>query len=206
MQCLQDILERGTSDFVWSISNSQLADLNSKIKDNIWYHVYYRYIPLEPIVISSLVFSVVAMILSLARVLRSYKEGKRKRQSDLFSNVTTLTRIIEDEKFVQSRRALRKDKLLNQLRESNGNDNLVFELDVASEDSARNVASTYDRLGFILKHDKELEDKFIQWQSYVIADMWLLTRDLVTKKWRSKNQSYLKEFERIGKKALEIET
>ena len=146
------------------------------------------------------------MILSLARVLGSYKEGKRKRQSDLFSNVTTLTRIIEDEKFVQSRRALRKDKLLNQLRESNGNDNLVFELDVASEDSARNVASTYDRLGFILKHDKELEDEFIQWQSYVIADMWLLTRDLVTKKWRSKNQSYLKEFERIGKKALEIET
>jgi hypothetical protein len=161
---------------------------------------------LEPIVISSLVFSVVAMILSLARVLRSYKEGKRKRQSDLFSNVTTLTRIIEDEKFVQSRRALRKNKLLNQLRESNGNDNLVFELDVATEDAARNVASTYDRLGFILKHDKELEDEFIQWQSYVIADMWLLTRDLVTKKWRLKNQSYLKEFERIGKKALEIES
>jgi hypothetical protein len=161
---------------------------------------------LEPIVISSLVFSVVAMILSLARVLRSYKEGKRKRQSDLFSNVTTLTRIIEDEKFVQSRRALRKNKLLNQLREANGNNNLIFELDVATEDAARNVASTYDRLGFILKHDKELEDEFIQWQSYVIADMWLLTRDLVTKKWRSKNQSYLKEFERIGKKALEIET
>jgi len=168
--------------------------------------VYSRYIPLEPIVISSLVFSVVAMILSLARVLRSYKEGKRKRQSDLFSNVTNITRIIEDEKFVQSRRALRKNKFLNQLREGNGNDNLVFELDLATEDAARNVASIYDRLGFILKHDKELEDEFIQWQSYVIADMWLLTRDLVTKKWRSKNQSYLKEFERIGKKALEIET
>ena len=167
--------------------------------------MYSRYIPLEPIVISSLVFSMVAMILSLARVLRSYKEGKRKRQSDLFSNVTNITRIIEDEKFVQSRRALRKNKLLNQVREANGND-LVFELDVATEDAARNVASTYDRLGFIMKHDKELEDEFIQWQSYVIADMWLLTRDLVTKKWRSKNQSYLKEFERIGKKALDIET
>ena len=161
---------------------------------------------MEPIVISSLVFSVVAMILSLARVLRSYKECNRKRQSDLFSNVTNITRIIEDEKFVQSRRALRKNKLLNQLREANGNNNLIFELDVATEDAARNVASSYDRLGLILKHDKELEDEFIQWQSYVIADMWLLTRDLVTKKWRSKNQSYLKEFERIGKKALEIET
>lgn len=161
---------------------------------------------MEPIVISSLIFSVVAMILSLARILRSHKEGKRKRQSDLFSNVTNITRIMEDEKFIQSRRALRKNKLLNQLREGNGNDSLIFELDVATVDAARNVASTYDRLGFILKHDKELEDEFIQWQSYVIADMWLLTRDLVTKKWRSKNQSYLKEFERIGKKALDIET
>lgn len=146
------------------------------------------------------------MGLSLARIVRSYREGKRKRQSDLFSNVTNITRIIEDEKFVQSRRALRKNKLLNQLREGDGTDKLVFELDMATEDAARNVASTYDRLGFILKHDKELEDEFIQWQSYVIADMWLLTKDLVTKKWRSKNQSYLKEFERIGKKALDIET
>jgi hypothetical protein len=142
------------------------------------------------------------MVSSLARILRSYKEGKRKRQSDLFSNVTNITRIIEDEKFVQSRRALRKNKLLNQLREGNGNDNIIFELDVATEDATRNVASTYDRLSFILKHDKELEDEFVQWQSYVIADMWLLTRDLVTKKWRSKNLSYLKEFERIGKKAV----
>ena len=161
---------------------------------------------MELIILSSLIFSIVAMGLSLARIVRSYREGKRKRQSDLFSNVTNITRIIEDEKFVQSRRALRKNKLLNQLREGNGNDNIIFELDVATEDATRNVASTYDRLSFILKHDKELEDEFVQWQSYVIADMWLLTRDLVTKKWRSKNQSYLKEFERIGKKAVDIET
>ncbi len=161
---------------------------------------------MEPLVISSLIFSVVAMGLSLARILRSYREGKRKRQSDLFSNITSITRIIEDEKFVQSRRALRKNKLLNHIREGNGNEQLLFELDVATEDAARNVASNYDRLGFILKHDKELEDEFIQWQSYVIADMWLLTKELITKKWRSKNQSYLKEFERIGIKALDIET
>ena len=161
---------------------------------------------MEPLVISSLIFSVVAMGLPLARILRSHREGKRKRQSDLFSNITTITKIIEDEKFVQSRRALRKSKLLNEIREGNGNEQLVFELDMATEDAARNVASNYERLGFILKHDKELEDEFIQWQSYVIADMWLLIRELVIKKWRSKNQSYLKEFERIGKKALDIET
>lgn len=27
---------------------------------------------------------------------------------------------------------------------------------MATEDTARNVASTYDRLGFILKHDKRV--------------------------------------------------
>lgn len=160
---------------------------------------------MELIVVSSLIFSVVAIALSSARILRSYIEAKRKRQSDLFSNVTNIARIINDEKFVQYRRILRKNKLLNRLREGNGNDNVIFELDMVTEEAARNVASAYDRLGFILKHDKELEDEFIQWKGYVIADMWLLTKDLVTKKWRSRNKRYLKEFERIGRKAINIE-
>jgi hypothetical protein len=43
-------------------------------------------------------------------------------------------------------------------------------------------------------------------RAMLLSDMWLLTKDLVIKKWLSKNQSYLKEFERIGKKALDIET
>lgn len=160
---------------------------------------------MELIVVSSLIFSVVAIALSSARILRSYIEAKRKRQSDLFSNVTNIARIINDEKFVQYRRVLRKNKLLNRLREGNGNDNVIFELYMVTEEAARNVASVYDRLGFILKHDKELEDEFIQWKGYVIADMWLLTKDLVTKKWRSRNERYLKEFERIGRKAINIE-
>jgi hypothetical protein len=107
---------------------------------------------------------------------------------------------------------LRKNKLLIQLKDGNykndnenENDNLIFEIDPATEEAARNVANTYDRLGFILKHDKELEDEFIQWQSYVIADMWLFTKDLVNKKWRSRNKNYLKEFERISQKAFEYE-
>lgn len=160
---------------------------------------------MELIVVSSLIFSVVAIALSSARILRSYIEAKRKRQSDLFSNVTNIARIINDEKFVRYRRVLRKNKLLNRLREGNGNDNVIFELDMVTEEAARNVASAYDKLGFILKHDKELEDEFIQWKGYVIADMWLLTKDLVTKKWRSRNKRYLKEFERIGRKAINIE-
>jgi hypothetical protein len=162
---------------------------------------------LEPIIVFSFIFSLIAIGLSLVRILRSQKESKRKRQADLFLNVTNLIRIIEDEKFIQSRKALRKNKLLNQLKDENNNknDNLIFEIDPATEEAAKYVASTYDRLGFILKHDKELEDEFIQWQSYVIADMWLFTKDLVNKKWRSRNKQYLKEFERLSLKARDNE-
>ena len=106
------------------------------------------------------------MGLSLVRVLKSHGESKRKREANLFSNVTNITKLIDDEKFIQSRRAIRKNKLLNQLREGNGNDNLIFEIDLSTEEAAKNVATTYDRLGF-MKHDKELEDEFLQWQSYV---------------------------------------
>ena len=35
--------------------------------------------------------------------------------------------------------------------------------------------------------------------------MWLFTKDLVNKKWRSRNKNYLKEFERISQKAFEYE-
>jgi hypothetical protein len=160
---------------------------------------------LEPIIVFSFIFSLIAIGLSLARILRSQKESKRKRQADLFLNVTNIIKILEDEKFIQSRKALRKNKILNQLKDGTKNDNLIFEIDPGTEEAARNVASTYDRLGFILKHDKELEDEFIQWQSYVIADMWLFTKDLVNKKWRSRNKKYLKEFERISYKALDNE-
>ena len=140
----------------------------------------------------------------MVRILKSQKESKRKRQSDLFLNVTNLIRILEDKKFIQSRSARRKNKFLIQLKDvTYKNDNLIFEIDPATEEAARNVAITYYRLGFILKYDKELEDEFIQWQSYVIADMWLFTIDLVNKKWRSRNKNYLKEFERISQKALE---
>jgi len=159
---------------------------------------------LDGIAVTSLIISLIAMGLSLVRVLKSYGESNRKREANLFSNVTNITKLLDDEKFIQSRRAIRKNKLLNQLREGNGNDNLIFEIDLATEEAAKNVATTYDKLGF-MKHDKELEDEFLQWQSYAISDMWLLTKYLVTKKWRTRNKSNLKVFEGLSNRALNNE-
>jgi hypothetical protein len=63
---------------------------------------------MEPIILFSLIFSLTAIALSLVRIFKSQKESKRKRQSDLFLNVTNLIRLFEDEKFIQSRRAQKK--------------------------------------------------------------------------------------------------
>jgi hypothetical protein len=167
---------------------------------------------LEPIVASSLIFSIIAMGLSSVRIFHSVvktahsrRESKLKRQADLFLNVTNIMRILDNPNFIQSKRALRKNKVLNQLKEgnnNNNNNNLTLQVDLSTEEAAKNVASTYDRLGFMLKHDEELEEEFIHWQSFVIADMWLLTKDLIANKWRARNKMYLKEFERLGNKAL----
>jgi hypothetical protein len=145
------------------------------------------------------------MGLSLVRILKLHKESQHKRKAELFSNVTSITKILEDEKFIQSRRALRKSKVLNDLKDGIKNTTLISQIDIATEDSARYVATTYDRLGFILKHDDQLEEEFINWQSYIVADMWLLTKALVTDKWRVRNKTYLKEFERLGNLALQNE-
>ena len=63
---------------------------------------------LEPLILFSFIFSLTAIGLSLVRILKSQNESKRKRQSDLFLNVTNLIRLLEDEKFIQSRSALKK--------------------------------------------------------------------------------------------------
>lgn len=97
---------------------------------------------MERIVVSSFVFSLTATILSLARILRSYKENQRKKETDLILKVTNLVRIIEDEKFIQSRKALKNNSNeLKDVRNNNNNNtyevNLIFEIDAAIEEAVR---------------------------------------------------------------------
>ena len=73
-------------------------------------------------------------------------------------------------------------------------------LDEKTQEAARFIATTYDRLGFILQHDPVLENEILEWNRDVIADMWLMTRQLIMKKLRIRNPNYAKEFERIGKR------
>ena len=152
---------------------------------------------------ASLVISLMAVSVTL---IRFKKESKRQRQADLVSTLTDIVKLIDNDRAVESRGILRKNKILNMLKD--GRDDsamLITQIDSETEEAARYVATTYDRLGFILKHDKELEEEVLQWHGYVIVDMWMLTGDLVMKKWRQRSQAYLLEFEKLSKKAIDHE-
>lgn len=67
------------------------------------------------------------------------------------------------------------------------------------------MAVAYDKLGFILKYDHELERRVLEWHGDDIAEMWVMLRPVVEGEWRGRNSRYAMEFERLGKKAVEFE-
>lgn len=152
--------------------------------------------------LSSLIISLLAVSITL---LRYTKESKRQRVADIVSALTDVIKLIDNDRAVRSRALLRKNEFLNSLKITKDNDDEnepLTRLDSETEAAARYVATTYDRLGFILKHDNDLEDEIIRWHGSVIADMWILIRQLIIKKWRIRDSEYMMEFERLGEKAL----
>ena len=151
---------------------------------------------------ASLVISLMAVLVTL---IRFKKESKRQRQADLVSTLTDIVKLIDNDRAVESRGILRKNKILMLKDGRDDSAMLITQIDSETEEAARYVATTYDRLGFILRHDKELEEEVLQWHGYVIVDMWMLTGDLIMKKWRQRSQAYLLEFEKLSKKAIDHE-
>ncbi len=149
--------------------------------------------------LASLMVAFSAVAISM---IRFRKESKIQRQADLVSTFTDIVKLIDNDRAVDSRGILRADRTLNALKDS-GDDPLP-EIDEKTREAARYVATTYDRLGFILKHDPNLENEILRWQGDVIADMWHLTRPLIVKKWRLRNPGYAKEFERLAEKAASL--
>ncbi len=154
----------------------------------------------EYVSIASIVIASSAVIVSLLR----FRKDKVKAQADMVSALAALVRHIDSEKAVEARGILRADAVLNSMDGKEIDDATIAKISEKTQEAARYIATTYDRLGFILKHDKSLEDEVLGWNGDVIADMWRLTRSLVKKKWRSRNPHYAKEFERLAQRAEEM--
>jgi hypothetical protein len=154
----------------------------------------------EYVSIASIVIASSAVVVALLR----FRKDKLKAQADLVSALAALVRHIDNDKAVEARGILRKDPVLNGMVGKELDDATMAGISEKTQEAARYIATTYDRLGFILKHDESLENEVLGWNGDVISDMWRLTGSLVKKKWRSRNPHYAKEFERLAQRAAEM--
>lgn len=145
--------------------------------------------------IASLLISISAFGISLVRFR---KESRLQTRADLVTALTDIVRLIDNDRAIEARGILRDDPRLKGLEVEK-----VAESDIDEKtwEAARYVATTYDRLGFILKHDPALEEEILKWHGDVISDMWEVAGPLVKEKWRRRNPNYAKEFERLAQKA-----
>lgn len=132
-----------------------------------------------------------------------FRKDKVKAQADLVSSLAALVRHIDNDRAIEARGVLRADPVLNSMEGKELDEQTIARLDEKTQEAARYIATTYDRLGFILRHDEALKE-VLGWNGDVIADMWRLTGSLVRKKWRARNPHYAKEFERLALKAAEM--
>ncbi len=166
---------------------------------------YYVDITSDTIIaFSSLSISIFAAFLSFFKYA---KESKLQRRADLVSTFSAIIALIDNYRTIESRGLLRKNELLVKLKnvdpEREDTSSLWLSIDEKSEEAARYVATTYDRLGFILRNDVELEESIIGWHGDTIIEMWLLIRHLI-KKWRLRNKNYAKEFERLSMRTIKL--
>ena len=152
------------------------------------------------LVITSVLISIFVAAISLVR----YTNDKVRRQAATVGAYYDIVKPIDNDRAVESRGLLRANAELNHIKDidPDGDSVKIPDLDNKTQEAARYVATTYDRLGFILKHDSKLEQEILEWNGDVIADMWMMTRLLIKKKWRMRNPQYAMEFEKLAEKAL----
>jgi hypothetical protein len=151
---------------------------------------------LDYVSLAALLISFVAVSVG---VIKFRKESKVQVQADLVTTLSKIIDIIRNDTVREYREILRKNEILNKPIP----ENITPTLDDKTEKVARYVAVAYDKLGFILKHDEDLERRVLEWHGEDIEEMWKMLSPLVRNKWRQRNPKYAIEFERLGRKASE---
>lgn len=150
--------------------------------------------------------SLTALLISLTAVgfsiIKFKKESKVQIQADLVSTLTKITDIVRNDAVRECREMLRESEIMHKIKSGK---EMPPELDDQTEKAARYVAVAYDKLGFILKHDEDLENRVLEWHGDDIAEMWTMLQPVVKNIWRKRKPRYAMEFERLGKRAEEIE-
>ena len=132
------------------------------------------------------------MAIVLVFTLRSHK------QQLVVSNFRTIMDFIGNAETRTNRQIImRRKDLMDKVLEHYPHIKNDKELDDFNE-SAKQVCAMYERVGFLLKQDKGLAEKIIEWQGFTTGIMWKLLQPIMDK-WIEKDKSLnYRSFDFVG--------
>ena len=123
---------------------------------------------------------------------------RRHKQQLIVSNFKTIMDFIGNDETRKNRRIIMKrNDLMDKILEQYPNIQNDEELDDFNE-SAKQVCAMYERVGFLLKQDKGLAEKIIEWQGFTTGIMWKLLQPIM-EKWIEKDKALnYRSFDFVG--------
>lgn len=153
----------------------------------------------DHVAVLALIVSITSAVITL---IRFHSDSKEQKRAARISSFTEIINQIGNEKARASRGIIRKSAVIQDFKKTPKP--TPPKLDTNEEEAVRYVSSTYDRLGFIVKKDKEMEDEILGMHGDVIAEMWETLCPFIME-WRKTYRLYTVHFERLGKVAVEVE-
>jgi hypothetical protein len=142
-------------------------------------------------------FDLIALIISSIAVIMSIVAFIIARQHAIIESFISIVNAFFTEDTRKARRALRNNKILTNLIDEEEDDPKILVekgvftvLNDLSEDDKNYIwemVSAYNRLGFVLQHYpkiflyQSLKDRFLEWDSETVIEMWKLVRLYVYK-------------------------
>lgn len=139
-------------------------------------------------------YDLITLIISSIAVIMSLLAFINARQHAIIESFISMINAFFTEDTRKARRALRKNKMLKEARDKK-DPNILAGL---SEDDINNIwelVSAYNRLGFVLHNYPRiflflsLKDKFLEWDSETVVDMWNLVRLYVYEERKKQDRS-----------------
>jgi len=123
---------------------------------------------------------------------------RRHKQQLIVSNFRTIMEYIGNDVTRKHRQIImRRNDLMDKVLEQYPYIQNDKELDNFNE-SARQVCDMYERVGFLLKQDKGLAEKIIEWQGFTTGIIWKLLKPIMDK-WKEKDKALnYRSFDFVG--------
>ena len=150
----------------------------------------------------NLFFQIITALGAIATAIAVWylvKSFQSNQKGLLVSNFSVITDYIGNEITRKNRRILyNSTKQMDELLKTYPNHKEDLQ---KLNDAAKQISAMYDRVGFLLDQDSDIEGKILEYQGFTLGIMWKMIEPLHNT-WKEKDKALdYKQFKRIGEKA-----